>query len=212
MDPSTSLASPDERFALPALARFYRWNAPIYDWTRPFILWGRGAVLRGLDVQDGHHVLDVGCGTGWSLTRLLATGARVTGIEPSAGMRQQVEARLARHRFAGRASLCQAPFGLDDQHRDTADRVLFSYSLSMIPPFEDALRAARDSLRPGGRVGVVDFLDAAPGMAAWLRGSHVFLGSERLDALRRSFPRHRVETRWGPLWRYFLFWGDAGVE
>jgi S-adenosylmethionine-diacylgycerolhomoserine-N-methlytransferase len=209
MDPSTSLASPDERFALPVLARFYRWNAPIYDWTRPFILWGRRAVLGGLDVRPGHRALDVGCGTGWSLPHLLAAGAQVTGIEPSPSMRRQAEAKLARHRLAGRASLCEAPFGGDDQHRASADRVLFSYSLSMIPPFEDALHAARAALRPGGRIAVVDFLDALPGVDAWLRRSHVALGGQRLETLRRLFPVNRCEVRLGAAWRYYLFWGET---
>jgi S-adenosylmethionine-diacylgycerolhomoserine-N-methlytransferase len=208
MDPSTSLASPEERFALPALAGFYRWNAPIYDWTRPFILWGRSAVLHGLDVRPRQHVLDVGCGTGWSLVRLLAAGADVTAIEPCVSMRRQAEAKIGRHRRAGRASFCHTPFGADDQHRASADRVLFSYSLSMIPPFQEAIDAAYESLRPGGRIGVVDFLDAAPGTGAWLRRSHVTLGGARREALQRRFPRHRCVSRWGALWRYYLFWGE----
>jgi S-adenosylmethionine-diacylgycerolhomoserine-N-methlytransferase len=208
MDPSTSLASPEERFALPALAGFYRWNAPIYDWTRPFILWGRSRVLEGLDVRPGQHVLDVGCGTGWSLARLLAAGGDVTAVEPCVSMRRQAEAKLAGHRLGGRASFCHTPFGADDQHRASADRVLFSYSLSMIPPFQDAVDAAYDSLRDGGRIGVVDFLDAAPGVAGFLRGSHVSLGEERVAALRRRFPRHRCLLRRGVLWRYYLFWGE----
>jgi hypothetical protein len=58
MDPSTSPAfSPDAaesaRWGLPALERFYRFQAPFYDWTRPFFLYGRRAALRALDVRPG---------------------------------------------------------------------------------------------------------------------------------------------------------------
>jgi S-adenosylmethionine-diacylgycerolhomoserine-N-methlytransferase len=208
MAPSTSPAWPESDFELPALSRFYRWNAPIYDWTRPAILWGRRALLEGLDTQPGDHVLDVGCGTGWGFPRLLAAGARITGIEPSASMRRRAAARAARQDVGDRVTLCEAPFGADGRHRASADRVVFSYSLSMIPPAAHVLEAARDSLRDGGRIGVVDFLDAAPGIREWLEASHVRLGDERLGLLRRLFPRHRYAVRHGVLWRYFLFWGD----
>jgi hypothetical protein len=79
----------------------------------------------------------------------------------------------------------------------------------MIPPYREVLTAARRSLRPGGRIGVVDFLDATPGFRQWLEASHVFLGPERLTFLQSLFPRHRVTVRRGPLWRYFLFWAEV---
>jgi S-adenosylmethionine-diacylgycerolhomoserine-N-methlytransferase len=102
------------------------------------------------------------------------------------------------------------PYGEHGDYAARLDRVLFSYSLSMILPFERVLARARADLRPGGRLVVVDFLDALPGVAAALRGSHVFLGPARLRELERLFPRHRLELRAGPLWRYYVFAGEAG--
>jgi S-adenosylmethionine-diacylgycerolhomoserine-N-methlytransferase len=83
-----------------------------------------------------------------------------------------------------------------------------SYSLTMIPPFERVIEAARADLAPGGAIGVVDFLDARPPLAGWLAASHVALGGARLAALERAFPAHRVKLGRTGLWRYFLFWGD----
>jgi S-adenosylmethionine-diacylgycerolhomoserine-N-methlytransferase len=204
MDPSTSRTSWPEadRFGLAALDRFYRWQAPFYDWTRPFFLFGRGRMVDGLDVGPGHVVLDVGCGTGWSFPRLLRRSARVVGIEVSEPMRRRAMA-------LGGASLDPRPYGTHDAYRAQADRVLFSYSLSMIPPYAEAIESARADLRRGGRIGVVDFLDAQAPLDRWLSRSQVSLGPERLDALKAAFPDHRLMVESTPLWRYFLFWGEA---
>ena len=201
---STSRTSwPDgDRFGLAALDRFYRWQAPLYDWTRPFFLYGRGRLVDGLDIGPGHLVLDVGCGTGWSFPRLLRRSARVVGIEVSEPMRRRALAQY-------RVGVDDRPYGTHADYRGLVDRILFSYSLSMIPPYEAALESARADLRPQGRIGVVDFLDARAPFDRWLRGSCVFLGPERLASLQAAFPNHRLEVKSTPCWRYFLFWGEA---
>lgn len=220
MAPSTSLASPrpDARadFALPALERFYALHARVYDWTRPLLLLGRRRLLRGLELQPGMRVLDVGCGTGYSLPHLARHGARVRAVEVSPHMRERAGARLAALSRAALAAgtpppdvrLDRRPYGSHAGYQGWAHRVLFSYSLSMIPPYPQVLERAAADLRPGGRVAVVDFLDAAGPVAFGLRRSHVLLGPERLEALRGLFPRHRLEVGRGLLWRYFIFWGE----
>jgi S-adenosylmethionine-diacylgycerolhomoserine-N-methlytransferase len=198
-----------DRFGLDTLARFYRFHARIYDWTRPFILFGRRRLVEGLRVERGMRVLDVGCGTGHNLPALARVGADVTGIEPSPAMLREVRQRVARLQL--RTALDERPYGSHQAWRGAADRIVFSYSLSMIPPWRDALESARRDLRAGGRIGVVDFLDAGDRLTqVGLSSSHVFLGGERLSALRQMFPRHVAEVRRGLSWRYFLFWGEAG--
>jgi hypothetical protein len=106
-------------------------------------------------------------------------------------------------------SLDPRPYGTRADYLDQADRILFSYSLSMMPPYMETLAHARADLRAGGRIGVVDFLDALPPVAQILERSHVALGPARLDELRRLFPSHFLKVCHTGLWRYFLFWGEA---
>jgi S-adenosylmethionine-diacylgycerolhomoserine-N-methlytransferase len=216
MPPSTSPASPrppEDRlrdasgFEIEALDRFYGFQARIYDWTRPLLLFGRRAAARALSPRPGQKVLDVGCGTGWNLARLAAGGGTVVGIEPSAPMRRLSARRLERLGLAQAVVLDARPYGVHADYEASADGVLFSYSLSMIPPFERVLERARRDLRPGGRIVVVDFLEARGPVALALRRSHVRLGHDRLDRLRELFPSHRLDLRSLGAWSYFLFHG-----
>ena len=206
---SGTLPSPEEavasRFALRDLDRFYRFHARVYDWTRPLLLFGRAQTARALEARRGDLVLDVGCGTGVNLPGLLASGASVVGIEPSAAMRARTEARAAAltDDLKQRLRLDPRPYGSHDDYAGRVTGVLFSYSLSMIPPFAEVLAQARADLRPGGRLAIVDFLDATPMVARALEASHVHLGPARLLEIERLFPRHRTLVRRGPGWRYF---------
>jgi S-adenosylmethionine-diacylgycerolhomoserine-N-methlytransferase len=211
---STSPASPPpaEAFGLDALEHFYRVHARIYDWTRPFLLLGRRAAVAAVGARAGETVLDVGCGTGFSLPRLAAAGAKVVGIEPSPAMREQAARRVARLALAGCVLLDPRPYGTHSDYEGAMDAILFSYSLTMVPPFREVLERAKQDLRPGGRLVVVDFLDARPPVSWGLRASHVFPGAERLAGLRALLPDHDLRVRATGLWRYFLFVGRRPVS
>jgi S-adenosylmethionine-diacylgycerolhomoserine-N-methlytransferase len=217
MDPSISptwRASADgapDPFGVRTLERFYGWHALVYDWTRPLILFGRAALLAELDARQGQRILDVGCGTGWALPRLARRGAHVTGIECARPMLARARGRAERLRDASPPiAFDDRPYGSHGEYRGTADAIVFSYSLSMMPPFEPILASAHGDLRPGGQVAVVDFLEPAnAAVGAWLSANHVTLGDARLRRLVDLFPRHRARVRRTPLWSYYLFWGSA---
>jgi S-adenosylmethionine-diacylgycerolhomoserine-N-methlytransferase len=216
MAPSTSPDSPTpdapaESFALLELERFYRFHSRIYDFTRPFLLFGRVVAARSLEAGPGDLVLDIGCGTGYNLKALAGGGATVVGVECSAPMRAKAAERITRiaEEARTRVRLDPRPYGTHDDYAGQARGILFSYSLSMIPPYTDVLARARADLRAGGRLAAVDFLDAAPGVRQSLRAAHVHLGPDRLETLRRLFPRHEARVRSVGLWRYFVFRGEV---
>jgi S-adenosylmethionine-diacylgycerolhomoserine-N-methlytransferase len=193
--------------SLAVLERFYRFHAPIYNWSRPFILFGRERLVRLLAPANGQLVVDVGCGTGFHFELLASLGARVLGIESSPHMRERAKQRAAHLegiRVEGR------PYGANFGEPLQADRILFSYSLSMMDSYREVLVRAQADLRPGGRIGVVDFLDGnnTP-VRTWLQRSHVHLGPDRLNLLKELFPTHEVRVFPRGLWQYFLFVGSG---
>jgi SAM-dependent methyltransferase len=88
----------------------------------------------------GAHVVDVGCGTGAFLRRLADLGARVTGVEPSAGMREVAAARVPEAELLD-GHLASIPL------RDGAATTLIStYTVSHLAPVEQ-LAALAEMLR-----------------------------------------------------------------
>ncbi len=172
-------ANPDLEAHREFLNSYYRWTKPVYDLTRKYYLLGRDRVLRELAREDWSTLIEIGPGTGRNLRKLLSSKPGVTlgGVEPCDEMLELAQRRLPRahfvHGFAETtdyAQLLGRPI----------DRVLFSYSLSMIGDRGAALDRALDSLAPGGQVVVVDFADLSglPGLAGrllrkWLETFHV---------------------------------------
>ncbi|MDX2289418.1 MAG: class I SAM-dependent methyltransferase [Hyphomicrobiaceae bacterium] len=141
----------------------YRYQRYIYDLTRKYFLLGRDTMLAGLQPPAGGTVLEIGCGTGRNL--ILAAqrypDARFYGFDISAMMLETATANIARAGLADRITVTQGDatgfsgselFGVP-----AFDRVFISYSLSMIPPWRQALPVALAAVAPGGSLHIVDF-------------------------------------------------------
>ncbi len=186
------------------LNKYYRWSRPIYDVTRKYYLLGRDTVLKRLAAEDWKGLVEIGPGTGRNLAILrgMRPDASLGAIEACDEMLEAARKRVPdahiEHGFAEQAEYAAL---LGDV---PVDRVLFSYSLSMIPDREGALDKALEALAPGGEVVVVDFADLSglPGPVArllrrWLALFHV----EPLDTT--PLEARGATVRWGP-GRYWL--------
>ena len=160
----------------------YRRQRFIYDATRRYYLLGRDRLIGSLKPPLGGAVLEVGCGTARNLIRAAKRypDARFYGIDISEAMLKSARTSVARRGLRSRVALGQgdatafqpaALFG-----RDAFDRIYVSYSLSMIPPWQDALKHAMSQLAPRGELHIVDFGEFAGYPAilrhaqlAWLR-------------------------------------------
>jgi S-adenosylmethionine-diacylgycerolhomoserine-N-methlytransferase len=155
------------------LNRLYRFQRHFYDLTRRFFLFGRDDLLEQMDISDGDHVLEVGCGTGRNLLFLARRHPRAKfyGIDASDQMLKTAAAKfdandmqktiVLRQGLAERLD-AEKNFALDEPF----DVVFFSYTLSMIPDWRAAVDAALSSLKPEGSLYVVDFGDGR-GLPGW---------------------------------------------
>jgi ubiquinone/menaquinone biosynthesis C-methylase UbiE len=89
--------------------------------------------FKAMDIPAGARVLDIGGGTGTHAIPLAARGCDVTVVEPSAGMREELEKNLT---SSGAAPLVVIPSRWEDislrELGDPFDVVMASYSLSMV--------------------------------------------------------------------------------
>ncbi|MGD8450769.1 MAG: methyltransferase domain-containing protein [Phycisphaerae bacterium] len=183
-----------------AVQRFYRFHAHVYDSTRWMILHGRKRAVERLELRPNSEVLEVGCGTGLNfrhvLSRLDPAAGRLTGLDFSADMLAQAAKRLQARGWSN-VDLVQADASAMDLGRQF-DAILFAYSLTMIPDWAASLARAREHLRPGGRLVVLDFGrfqrwgPAGALMRGWLRMNHVETLRPYESGMRELFPDMEV--------------------
>ncbi|HVV64454.1 MAG TPA: class I SAM-dependent methyltransferase [Rhizomicrobium sp.] len=180
----------------------YRRQRHIYDFTRRYYLFGRDRLIERIQPAPGARIVEVGCGTARNLIRLarLYPGRKLYGLDASSAMLATAQAAVERAGLKGRIVLAQgyaealspALFG----ESALFDDALFSYSLSMIPDWKQALSAAASALAPEGRVHIVDFGDleglpvaARKALLAWLELFHVEPRRELLQGLCGAFDK-----------------------
>lgn len=159
----------------------YRYQRYIYDITRKYFLLGRDTLLERMKPQADASVLEVGCGTGRNLIQAARRYpyAKFYGFDISAMMLETARANIERAGLSDRITVAEGDatnfssvelFGIE-----AFDRVFISYSLSMIPPWREAIEQALNAVKPGGSLHIVDFgqqeeLPGAfkKGLVAWL--------------------------------------------
>jgi S-adenosylmethionine-diacylgycerolhomoserine-N-methlytransferase len=173
----------------------YRNQRYIYDFTRKYYLFGRDRLIAELNARPGGSVVEIGCGTARNLIKMARLYPKTTfyGLDASEEMLVTARQSVARaglgqrihlaHGFA--EDLSPAMFG----RTAPFDEAIFSYSLSMIPDWKQALKSASSALAQGGRIHIVDFGDltglgdfGGKLLGAWLKIFHV---SPRTEILRR---------------------------
>jgi len=139
--------------------QFYgRW-ARAYDWLCR-LLPGLGGLRRravdALELERGDTVVDLGCGTGANLPHLrdaVGPEGAVVGVDLTPGMLAQASERVER------AGWENVHLALGDAARppvEDVDGILGTFVVGMLDDPAAGVRAWRESVRPGGRVAVLE--------------------------------------------------------
>jgi len=218
------------------LESFYSGQADDYDSFRARLLHGRDELIDDLTFPDGGVWVDMGAGTGENVLRAGRRAQALSEIhlvDLSQSLLDVAEKQLTDAGFS------QARFHLADATRidlppESADVVTFSYSLTMIPDWFEAIQLAQSVLKPGGTIAVTDFYvsrkyaDDAERQHGWLRrafwthwfaADNVFLSGDHPAMLKRRFDTERFDQRLGkvpylPLVRapYYRFVGTKPAD
>jgi S-adenosylmethionine-diacylgycerolhomoserine-N-methlytransferase len=201
-----------------AMDEAYSFHRHIYDFTRKFYLFGRDRLIRRLAPPPGGTVLEVGCGTARNL--IVAAKhwpqARFYGFDISDQMLETARKSVARHGFADKITLVQGDAGTFDTQAlfglEKVDRVFMSYTLSMIPPWQDAIEHGAKCLAPGGSLHIVDFgqYERLPGFLKRLHFKslndfHVFPRRELPAVLKRVAEEQGLAMEFTPLYRGYAW-------
>jgi demethylmenaquinone methyltransferase/2-methoxy-6-polyprenyl-1,4-benzoquinol methylase len=179
----------------------------------------RGALVEAIAPRPGMRILDVATGTGMVAFALAARGATVIGLDQSEAMLGGARARLQRTpRLAERLSFVigeaeQLPFAEGE-----FDALSFTYLLRYVDDPAATMRELARVVKPGGRIGMVEF--GVPGNEL-LRGLwrvHTRVG---LPLIGRAVSRewYEVGRFLGPNIEQFhathadlpALWGSAGI-
>ncbi|MBX3267472.1 MAG: class I SAM-dependent methyltransferase [Acidobacteria bacterium] len=202
--------------AFESMDRMYRLQRYFYDATRKYYLLGRDRLLDEMDVKAGERVLEAGCGTARNLIILAKRHpkAHFYGLDASSAMLETAQAKVD---AAGVKNITLKTALADDFRFDSTfelakpfDKIFFSYSISMIPPWRESIENALQNLASGGSLYIVDFYDQRdlPAFFArllkwWLSKFHVTHWEGLMPFLGEMRGRHDVKIE--PLYRRYSF-------
>lgn len=116
--------------------------------------------LKALAVQQGESVLEIGYGTGHSVTELaesVGPSGRVCGVDISSGMHDAAMKRLTKAGVADRVDLRVAAVPPIPWPDNSFDVVTMSFTLELFPldQIPAVLEETQRVLKPTGRIGIV---------------------------------------------------------
>jgi S-adenosylmethionine-diacylgycerolhomoserine-N-methlytransferase len=196
----------------------YRYQRYFYDATRKYYLLGRDRMIAEMNPQPGETVLEIGCGTGRNLIVLAQRYPQTSffGLDASSEMLATAQAKIDTKGLRNvwlRTALAD-DFGFRETFRlaNPFDAIFFSYSLSMIPGWQESIALALQNLSRGGRLYIVDFYDQGELpvwfrqlLKHWLKRFHVQFWNGLLPHLERLQEQRIGDLDITPIARRYAF-------
>jgi len=145
---------------IPALS--YRFLTPFYDFIQRYIVRDvryKTLLIEQAKIQAGHHVLDLGCGTGTLaiMVKRMQPNADVVGLDADPDM-----LKVAKYKSSQQSALVQFDVGFTNKlpYPDASfDRALSSIMIHHLktPDKETTAREVFRVLKPGGQLHIIDF-------------------------------------------------------
>ncbi len=154
-----SSSSPRKRHAL----ELFSGLADHYDRMGAILSFGqdprwRRTLVEAIDPRPGQRILDVATGTGMVAFALAARGPEVVGLDQSESMLGAARARLERTPgLAGRVRFVAGEAERLPFEDGEFDALTFTYLLRYVDDREATLRELARVVKPGGRIGMVEF-------------------------------------------------------
>ena len=170
----------DERSVVTA----YRRLSGTYDrFFGPVFEQGRQVAIEKMGCQAGDRVLEVGVGTGLSLTQY-AEGVEVVGIDVSPDMLEHARERLSDEQRS-RITLTEMDAQAVDYPDDSFDKVVAMYVVSVVPDPKKVVDEMKRVCKPGGELFIVNHFSQKGPMAKLERLASPL---SKLVGFRPSFP------------------------
>lgn len=147
-----------------SMNKMYRWTRYVYDLTRKYFLLGRDELIEKLNAKPEEHVIEIGCGTARNLIKLAEKypQSHFYGLDASDEMLKTANQNLQRKNLQNTVKLQQGfaqsfdPVQLFNL-KNSPDKIIFSYALSIIPPWRESLDHALSLLPSSGEIHSIDF-------------------------------------------------------
>jgi S-adenosylmethionine-diacylgycerolhomoserine-N-methlytransferase len=215
------------------LESFYQGQADAYDNFRERLLPARKELVERLVPHGFSGVwVDVGGGTGRTIEYVqqrIDAQSRVIVLDLCPALLEKAKERIEKENWRFAEAVCG---DINDVPHlfGQADLVTFSYSLTMIPDWRQALINVEKILKPEGRLGIVDFTcdsqDSPPlsrlrgaFWKKWFEHDGVYLSESHLVEAERRFHKEYAEIRTTPLpyipgarVPYYLFFGRSKLR
>lgn len=138
---------------------FYGAQAKDYDDFRKRLLTGRETMYASVPTPKDGIWVDMGGGTGWNMENLSESIDQIQQVfvVDLAGSLLKVADDRFQQRGWTNVTTVEADATKFQPDTGPVDVVTFSYSLTMIPDWHAAIENAWSMLKPGGRIGIVDF-------------------------------------------------------